>query len=54
MPPTVRSMDEVMREIFTSEGMPLEFVKKVKESSEKEEIEMVKKILEEGILSNTS
>ncbi len=26
MPPTVRSMDEVMREIFTSEGMPLEFV----------------------------
>lgn len=50
---TISELDNYFKALTDEKSGGLEFVKKVKESSEKEEIEMVKKILEEGILSNT-
>ncbi len=50
---TISELDNYFKALTDEKSGGLEFVKKVKESSEKEEIEMVKKILEEGISTDT-
>eukprot|EP01155_Anaeramoeba_flamelloides_P017563 Anaeramoba_flamelloidesa567752_71.p2 GENE.a567752_71~~a567752_71.p2 ORF type:complete len:200 (-),score=39.52 a567752_71:865-1464(-) len=50
---TISELDNYFKALTDEKSGGLEFVRKVKESSEKEEIEMVKKILEEGIASDT-
>ncbi len=50
---TISELDNYFKALTDEKSGGLEFVKKVKESSEKEEIEMVKKILEEGISNDT-
>ncbi len=49
---TISELDNYFKALTDEKSGGLEFVRKVKESSEKEEIEMVKKILEEGIASD--
>ncbi|MCW3787197.1 TetR/AcrR family transcriptional regulator [Plebeiibacterium sediminum] len=50
---TISELDNYFKALTDEKSGGLEFVRKVKESSEKEEIDMIKTILEEGIASDT-
>ena len=50
---TISELDNYFKALTDEKSGGLEFVKKVKENSEKDEIEMIKKILEEGISTDT-